>query len=954
MKLRLAAVLASCAGLLAALGVFATVTSAQQSPNSAAQAAAKSPGPTPTPIHDKPPAAPPGDPEKEKEKADKDKSAKEKWDVNAPPYPYDVTVNLDVDEGTWMDVDVSPDGKEIAFDLLGDIYVMPAAGGEARALTSGIAWDMQPRYSPDGKWIAFTSDRSGGDNVWVMARDGKDPKQVTKESFRLPNSPAWAPDSQFIAARKHFTGTRSLGAGEIWLYHRTGGEGLQMTKRATEQKDDGEPAFSPDGRYLYWSSDTTPGKIWEYNKDVNGQIYVIKRLDRETGKIVNYVTGPGGSIRPTPSPDGKSLAFVRRVRYKSTLFIKDLESGVERPIWDGLERDMQETWAVQGVYPTMAWMPDSKSVVLWAGGKIRRVDVTASSGAQGVAKTSVSVIPFHVKDTRQTAHAIRFGVDVLTGLMQASMSPQIVNASKPQFPVRLLRWVSVSPDSRRVAYGALGRIYVRDLPKGTAKRLTTQNDDLEFYPSWSRDGKSIVYATWNDEKLGAIRVANAVTGASRVVTTQPGHYGDPVFSPDGSKIVYVKTGGGYLTSTAWSSDEGLYWVSATGTTPQKPTLITDDAAAPKFGNSSDRVFFVKTEGGGDQVAPEKRILASIKLDGSDLHEFYLSQLATEFELSPDGKWLAFREGFNAYVTPFVETGRRVDIGPKTGAVPVTRVSRDAGENLHFSGDSSKLYWSHGPQLYARDLKEAFAFLPGSPEKVSTEPAHGLDVGFQEPVDAPTGTVAFTGGRVVTMKGNEVIEDGVVVVENNRIKAVGPKGQIAIPQGAKVVDCAGKTVLPGFIDAHYHGAFGADGGILPQQNWHSDASLAFGVTTIHDPSNDTDTVFTAAEMARAGLFRAPRIFSTGTILYGAAGEYKADIDSIDDARGHLRRMQEVGAISVKSYNQPRREQRQQILEAAREVGIMVVPEGGSLFAMDMTMVVDGHTTIEHTVPVPSVY
>ncbi|HEY4230495.1 MAG TPA: amidohydrolase, partial [Thermoanaerobaculia bacterium] len=329
-------------------------------------------------------APPPTEATKDKEK----EKENPKWDVANPPYPFDVNVPIDATEGTWMSLDVSPDGKEIVFDFLGDLYTLPIAGGEARSLTSGIPWDMQPRYSPDGKWIAFTSDRSGGDNVWIIGRDGKNPQQVTKESFRLPNSPAWTPDSQFIAARKHFTGTRSLGAGEIWLYHRTGGEGLQMTKRATEQKDDGEPAFStdPGGRYLYWSSDTTPGKIWQYNKDPNGQIYVIKRLDRETGKIVDFVTGPGGSVRPTPSPDGRSLAFVRRVRYKSTLFVKDIESGIERPIWDGLERDMQETWAVQGVYPGMARMPDSKSIVLWAGGKIRRVDL---------ASKQVAEIPFH-------------------------------------------------------------------------------------------------------------------------------------------------------------------------------------------------------------------------------------------------------------------------------------------------------------------------------------------------------------------------------------------------------------------------------------------------------------------------------------------------------------------------------------------------------------------------------
>ena len=141
---------------------------------------------------------------------------------------------------------------------------------------------------------------------------------------------------------------------------------------------------------------------------------------------MSFVTGPGGSIRPTPSPDGKSLAFVRRVRYKSTLFLKDLESGVERPIWDGLERDMQETWAIHGVYPGMAWTPDSKSVVLWAGGRIRRVDV---------ASKQVAEIPFHVKDSRKAAPAVRFPVDVATGVMRDSTSPpfrrQPLPASSP-------------------------------------------------------------------------------------------------------------------------------------------------------------------------------------------------------------------------------------------------------------------------------------------------------------------------------------------------------------------------------------------------------------------------------------------------------------------------------------------------------------------------------------------
>ena len=160
-----------------------------------------------------------------------------------------------------------PDGNEIAFDLLGDIYTIPIERRRGEGAHHGIAWDMQPRYSPNGKWIAFTSDRAGGDNIWIMNRDGSKPQQVTKETFRLLNEPTGRPTREYIVARKHFTAERSLGAGEIWLYHRSGGEGLQLTKKRTDQKDTGEPAFSPDGRYLYYSDDTTPGAIFQYNKD---------------------------------------------------------------------------------------------------------------------------------------------------------------------------------------------------------------------------------------------------------------------------------------------------------------------------------------------------------------------------------------------------------------------------------------------------------------------------------------------------------------------------------------------------------------------------------------------------------------------------------------------------------------------------------------------------------------
>jgi imidazolonepropionase-like amidohydrolase/Tol biopolymer transport system component len=861
---------------------------------------------------------------KEPDKSEKkdEKKEEKKWDVDNPPGPhYDVPI--DVTEGTWLSLDVSPDGNEIAFDLLGDIYTIPLTGptpgGEAKSLTSGVAWDMQPRYSPNGKWIAFTSDRAGGDNIWIMNRDGSKPQQVTKETFRLLNEPYWSPDSEYLVARKHFTAERSLGAGEIWLYHRSGGEGLQLTKKRTEQKDTGEPALSPNGRYVYYSDDSTPGAIFAYNKDPNGQIYVIQRLDRQTGEIEPFVTGPGGSVRPTPSPDGKSLAFIRRVRYKSTLFILDLESGTETPITDILDRDMQETWSIHGLYPSMAWTPDNKSIVFWAGGHISRIDV---------ATKAVTPIPFHVHSSRRIEEALRFPVEVVPAA----------------YPVKMLRWASVSPNGKQVVYGALGYLYIRDLPTGTPHRLTKQTDHFEWYPAWSRDGKSIVYTTWNDQALGTIRIAPATGGEGHVITDKPGHYLEPAFSPDGAKVVYRTASDGELRSALWSRETGIYVVPAAG---GKSTRITKKGASPQFGASNDRVFFMTFEDEG------KRGLHSIGIDRTDEREHLLSAFATEYALSPDEKWVAFREKFNAYIAPFIRTGKTIDIGPDTKSIPVAKVTKEAGEYLHWSGDGSRLYWSLGPELFSRDLKDSFAFIAGAPEKLPDAPATGTNIGFTQAADVPSGRLALTGARIITMHGDEVIADGTVVIDRNRITAVGPRASTAVPADAKVIDVAGKTIMPGIVDVHWHGSMGADE-IIPQQSWINYAALAFGVTTLHDPSNNSSEIFTAAEMQRAGEIVGPHIFSTGTILYGAKAPIKADIANLDDALFHLRRMKAIGAISVKSYNQPRRDQRQQVIEAARQTGMMVVPEGGSLFEHNMTMVVDGHTGVEHSIPVAKAY
>jgi len=836
-----------------------------------------------------------------------------KWDVSARHGPgHDVPI--DVTQGTWMNLDVSPDGSEIAFDMLGDIYVMPITGGEARPLAQGIAWEMQPRYSPNGREIAFTSDRGGGDNIWVMNRDGSNPRQITKETFRLLNGADWSPDGNYLVARKHFTSSRSLGAGEMWLYHRSGvGGGVQMTKARTKQKDTNEPAFSPDGKYLYFSDDATPGEVFQYSKDPNGQIYVIQRLDRETGEVAPYITGPGGAVRPTPSPDGKSLAFIRRIRGKSNLMLLDIASGRIDQLTNELERDMQETWAIHNVYPGISWTPDGKSIVYWAKGGIYRIDV---------ATRAISDIPFHVATSRFVEDAIH--VDKRIG--------------EDSFDVKMTRFAHASPDGRRVVYEALGSLWIKDVASSAAPRRLTKSDEREAYPVWSRDGRQIAYVTWDDDKGGQIKVIGAAGGTGRIVTPEPGYYREPAFSPDGRLIAYRKGSDGFLATPLWGQEQGLYVLSlATG----KANRVSKSGAMPQFGKTNDRIFFVDQDG-------DNQVFKSVSVTGADTYTHLKATNAAEFALSPDEQFIGWTERYQAYVMPFARSGRSIDVAAEGKALPQSRISADAGDYLHWSGDSSTLYWTQGADLFARRLNATSfdAAKTGAVPPVS-------HLGFASAAPHATGMLALTGARIVTMNGDQVIEDGTILINGNRISAVGPTASVSMPAGTRTIDMRGKTIVPGFFDAHWHGPHASDQ-VVPDQNWVYHNALAYGVTTVHDPSADTHEVFASSELQKAGKILGPRVFSTGTILYGAETPFMVEIGSYEDALTNLRRLKESGAWSVKSYNQPRREQRQMIIEAARQLGLEVVPEGGSLFNMNMSQIVDGHTTIEHSLPVQHIY
>ena len=840
-----------------------------------------------------------------------DKENEKKWDVTNPEGNWDFkTLDISTNEGTWMNLDVSPDGKTIVFDMLGDIYKMGIDGGKATVLRQGLAFEVQPRFSPDGSMISFTSDAGGGNNIWTMNADGSDAKQVTKEDFRLLNNAVWTPDGNYLIARKHFTSERSLGAGEMWMYYKTGGSGIQLTKRKNDQQDVNEPSISPDGKYLYYSEDVYPGGYFKYNKDPNSQIYVINRYDMTTGETERVTGGPGGAARPQISRDGKKLAFIRRVHTKTVLYLRDLETGEEWPVYDKLNKDQQEAWAIFGVYTNFNWMPNNEDIIIWSGGKINKINTKT---------LEVTNIPFQVDAKMKIAKAIEFDTPV----------------APDTFEAKVIRNAVTSPDEKTLVFNALGYLWSQKLPNGTPKRLT-DGTDFEFEPAFSPDGNDIVYVTWNDENLSAIYKIPAKGGMPTKLSTQKGIYRNPSYSHDGKHIVYRKEAGNNEEGRAFDVNPGLYTMNADGTGVK---FITKEGDYPTYSADNTRIIYQK---GGLFFGEITKELVSVDVNGYDKRTLVKSEHGNRLVPSPDGKWLAFMHLFKVYIAPMPGSGQTLDFTDKTKFVPVTQLSKDAGINLHWSADSKTLHWTFG--------NEYFSAKASVNDKLVEK---GIKINLVAKTDKPDGRIAFKGARIITMEGDEVIENGTIVVNKNKIEAIGKTSDVTIPSDAKVYDVTGKTIMPGIVDVHSHiGGFRY--GLTNQKHWEFYANLAYGVTTAHDPSANSESIFALSELIKNGKIVGPRLYSTGIILYGAEGDFKAVINSLDDARSAVRRTKAFGALSVKSYNQPRREQRQQILEAAREEGLFVVPEGGSTFYDNLTEVIDGHTGIEHNIPVAPVY
>ena len=871
------------------------------------------------------------------------------------------TLEYTATEGSWLSLDVSPGGETIVFEFLGDLYTLPITGGEAVPLTEGMAFDSQPRFSPDGTRVLFISDRSGSENLWLIDVATKEAKAFTKGKSNRYESPAWTPDGKYVIAAR---GEGRFGVVKLWMAHIDGGSGAQLIKEPKNLRTTG-PAVSPDGRYVWYASRTG---TWQYNA-IFPQ-YQLGVYDRDTGKTYTRSSRYGSAFRPTLSPDGKWLVYGTRFEDKTGLRLRELATGEERWLAYPVQRDDQESVASRDVLPGMAFTPDSKAVVASYGGKIRRIPIDGGPATE---------IPFTIDVKRDIGPKLAFEYPI---------------EDTPTFTVRQIRDAVPSPDGTKLAFSALDRLYVMDYPDGTPRRLTSM-ELTEAEPTWSPDGAWIAWVTWSGTEGHVYKARADGRGEPVRLTDTPAIYQHPAWSPDGRRIVAVRgPARAYQASTgpfASGASSDLVWVGAGG---GAVTFIApaEGRSLPHFTKDPDRIYLFHGQKG----------LVSIRWDGTDEKEHVKvvgnkrpgaerPNRASAILMAPVGDQALAQVNNDLYLVtvPYVggETPTISVANPENAAFPAKKLTDIGGQFPAWSADGREAHWSIGNAHFVYDLDDAQAFADSleaaekaeaeadAEEEVEDAGAEGEDAeeekkgegkkderkeGYQPTErririeaarDLPEGVVVLRGARVITMNGDEVIESGDVLVRNNRIAAVGPSGTVEVPEGARVIDVAGKTITPGFVDTHAH--MWPAWGIHKPQVWMYLANLAYGVTTTRDPQTSSTDVLTYGDLVEAGRMVGPRIYSTGP---GVFGDYVEDpIRDLDHARDILKRYSEYyDTKTIKMYMAGNRQQRQWIIMAAKEQGLMPTTEGGLDLKYNLTMMIDGYPGQEHSFPIYPLY
>lgn len=866
--------------------------------------------------------------------------AESNWPVGSPPaisgkpsVPYGVPgqtlsmkptrkVAFDTSEGTELSIDVSPDGRTIIFDMLGDIYELPSEGGTARRLAGGMSLDTQPVYSPDGRSILFLSDRSGAENLWLMDADGRNPRQISPydddPSFV---SPEWSPDGKSILVSRFWADRNAY---ELWRFRPVPGdvgEVLRASKGAEGIDVNTLGArFSPDGRVAYFASLTS--RTPDFDKITPWHI-VQRDLESGVEQIVLPSVTDGGMavprMRPAVSPDGMSLVFAERRGGTTAIMVMDIASADVRQLGE-TDPDSVLAAMTHDAVPRYDFAPDSSAIFVNRNGRIDRISLDT-----GVAQA----IPFTVHVEKDLGPLVRHAAVFEDGPVRA----------------RLLMAPDVSPDGEAFAFSALGRVFVAR-NDGTGLRALRQDNMRGYQPSWSPDGASITYVSWTHEAGGQIWLSAVDGSRHHQLTEEDAFYTHPVFTPDGSAIVSVRSASEARRTTYMEygqlRDSELVLIPLDGSASRVLTAGRI-GGTPHFAGRDDEVLINSPEG-VEAVSladgARRRVTQAVGPN------WYFSEgpaAADDLRVSPDGKWALAQIAHQLHLYS-IPPGAAVVTDLSAPSSLHTQLTDIGADYFGWSEDGGALFWTAGPDVYRLKVSDlVFGAWRGG------QPATKTSIRVEMPRDQPSGLVLLSGARVLTMADRAAPgdwQDADILIDGNRIAAVAPRGAVSVPAGTAMVDVSGTYIIPGLIDAHHHVA-DIRREVLDMSAWGLRTSLAFGVTTLFDPSSLTIDMLTYQDLVEAGEITGSRLYTTGPAIF----DYN-DFRTKEQVRAVLTRYRDSYRLSnIKQYRAGNRRVRQWIAEVANEIGLMPTTEGALSYKLGITQILDGYSGLEHALPPP---
>jgi len=863
-------------------------------------------------------------------------------DVRAEGLPMEParTLSFETDEGTWISLDISPDGETIVFDLLGDIYLLAVKGGKARQLTSGMAFDTQPVFSPDGKKIAFVTDASGAENIWVIGLDGTGAKQISfQDTDRAYFSPEWSWNGEHIYVSLFRADVQGHA---LWAYKADGSgsfEELVGVKTPNGPQSVSGVSPSKDGKYLYFAHLDGTLSFEQSNK------WTIKRRELATGKedtlaaaVPSRLADPdGGSyFRPALSPNGQYLVYGTRYKGQTGLRLRQLGTGNDTWLAYPIQHDQLQASHVQDIMPGYSFTPDGLALIFFDKGQINRLELTTGEK---------KVIPFKASVSLGLGPSLRQDIAEKTGPVEA----------------RLIQNPEQSPDGQRLVFSALGKLYSMVLNQGVKETSAVIYDGEvpAFHPSWSPDGTLITFVTWSAKGAGHAWLMPADgSKPPKKLTNVSDFYSYPVFSPDG-QFVYVSRASHYARMRSYFEygilrDASLLKVAVSG---GRPTVVYEGkfGAKPHFSKQGNYIHVMMPDGLMAVSLKDNSAQKPMQVVARNWYFLEGQGPVDSLKVSPDGKWALAHTAQQLYLLNLVDkrAGQQIDLADPS--VPYSRITDVGADFYDWAEGGHIIAWSIGSSYYRRPLNQVTLFNPAEEKRGIDVPATGqkgmevFHANVTVPRDIPEGALLLKGATVVTMGEKGLLQKADLLVVNNRIAALGPESSLRVPEGADVIDMSGKFIIPGLIDTHHHVA-DIRRDIVDLDAWGPRATLAYGITSLFDPSTLSIDMMIYSDLLDAGLMTGSRIYSTGPALFSFN-----DFQSKSEVRQVLLRYRDhYGLRNLKMYKTGNRRVRQWFAEAAFELGMMPTTEGGLNMKLGLTQVIDGYAGHEHALPVSPIY